>query len=122
MRLITNINIKSIFIIAFLFPVVGVWSQVQFNIDTTSVKIGDQIMYKLSAVADSTDLIVFPEGQTFQPLEMVEALPDSLYKKEGKLYLEKYYALTQFDSGVFTIPKQKVLINDKPFFYRFSSC
>ena len=43
-------------------------------------------MYKISAVADSTDLVVFPEGQT--AFRNVEALPDSLYKKEGKLHLE----------------------------------
>jgi len=42
-------------------------------IDTTFIKIGEQINYKITVEADSTAQVIFPEGQTFSPLETVEA-------------------------------------------------
>jgi len=60
-------------------------------------------------------LVVFSEEQTFQPLEMINNYPVDTTKKEGYYQLTKTYGLTQFDSGVYTIPKQKILIGDKSF-------
>src|SRR5690606_18099162 len=45
-------------------------AQVKSSIDSTKIKIGAQITYKIQVEADTTDLVVFPEGQTFAPLEM----------------------------------------------------
>ena len=49
-------------------------SKVSSEIDTTSIKIGEQIQYKITVETDSTNIVHFPEGQTFSPLETVEAL------------------------------------------------
>ncbi|WP_439647536.1 hypothetical protein [Abyssalbus ytuae] len=85
-------------------------------VDSTKIKIGEQINYKILVEADSTAQIVFPEGQTFSPLEMVEEYPVDTLKNQDKFNLIKKYALTQFDSGHYTIPKQRVLVNNIPHF------
>ena len=65
---------------------------------------------------DSTTLVVFSEEQTFQPLEMINSYSIDTTKKEGYYQLTKTYGLTQFDSGVYTIPKQKIRIGENIFF------
>ena len=90
--------------------------QVIGAIDTTSIRIGEQITYEVSVEADSTDLVLFPEGQTFQPLEMIEAYKIDTSFAGAKMNLIKRYGLTQFDSGSYTIPRQLVSINQKPFY------
>ncbi|NKI31397.1 hypothetical protein HCU67_05535 [Muricauda sp. DJ-13] len=91
------------------------FSQVKAEIDTASIKIGEQIKYTISVEADSLDLVDFPEDQTFSPLEMVEALKIDTVPKDGRLLLQRMYALTQFDSGAFIIPPQRIAINEKPY-------
>ncbi len=85
-------------------------------IDTASIKIGEQIQYKITVEADSTDIVHFPEGQTFSPLETVEALMIDSTKNKDKVILQRIYALTQFDSGAYTIPRQRIAVNEQPFF------
>ncbi len=107
------------FICAFICALQG-FSQstpsVQSKVDTTFIKIGEQINYIITVETDSTDLVFFPEGQTFSPLETVEAFATDTTRKKNRLRLQKKYALTQFDSGVYTIPRQRIAINEKPFF------
>nr|WP_313790044.1 BatD family protein [uncultured Allomuricauda sp.] len=86
------------------------------EIDTTSIKIGEQIKYKITVETDSTDIVHFPEGQTFSPLESVEAIMMDTVKNKNKVTLQRIYALTQFDSGAYTIPPQRIAINEQPFF------
>ncbi|MBV7268970.1 hypothetical protein KCG49_07200 [Winogradskyella sp. WHY3] len=50
------------------------------------------------------------------PLEAVEALDIDTTKKDSKFLLSRIYKLTQFDSGSYTIPRQKIIIDEKPFF------
>ncbi len=92
------------------------FGQVASSIDSTSIKIGEQITYKIEVETDTTNLVVFPEGQTFSPLEMIESYAIDTLKKNDKYNLIKKYGLTQFDSGAYTIPRQKIIIGDKPFF------
>lgn len=85
------------------------------SIDSAQIKIGEQIIYSISVETDSTDLVVFPEGQTFSPMEVVESLKTDTSRIQNRFKLLKQYALTQFDSGSYTIPQQKILISDTPF-------
>jgi len=66
--------------------------------------------------ADTTTLVVFPDGQSFTPLEMIEAYKTDTTKTNAKYQLIKNYGLTQFDSGAYTIPRQKIIIGDKTFY------
>lgn len=102
-------------LISFLFSLIS-FSQVTTEIDTTKIRIGEQINYKIKVEADSLALVVFPEGQTFMPLEAVEASEVDTTRKDSKFKLSRIYKLTQFDSGSYTIPRQKIIIGEKPFF------
>ncbi|NAY91829.1 hypothetical protein GTQ34_07865 [Muricauda sp. JGD-17] len=90
--------------------------KISTEIDTTQIKIGEQIHYKITVETDSTDIVHFPEGQTFSPLETVEAIMADTIKNKNKIVLQRIYALTQFDSGAYTIPPQRVAISEQPFF------
>lgn len=90
--------------------------QVKASVDTASMRIGEQIRYSIAVETDSTDLVVFPEGQTFSPLEMVESFAADTNRVQDRFRLIKEYSLTQWDSGSYTIPRQRVTINDNTFF------
>jgi hypothetical protein len=90
-------------------------AQVSSSIDSTAIKIGEQITYTIEVMADSTDQVLFPEGQSFMPLEMIESYAIDTSFEQTKYRLVKKYGLTQFDSGKYTIPSQRVVINMNPY-------
>nr|WP_239970557.1 BatD family protein [Confluentibacter citreus] len=98
----------------FLFSFTS-FSQVKSSIDSTKIKIGEQIIYKIEVETNPGNLVVFPEGQTFMPMEMIDSYPIDTIKNKDKYNLIKKYGLTQFDSGTYTIPRQKIIISDKTF-------
>ena len=99
----------------FIVPFVSAFSQVTSKVDTTLIRIGEEIKYTIQVEADSTDLVLFPEGQSFSPLEMIESYKVDTSFADAKFRLIKRYGLTQFDSGSYTIPVQRVMINDRKF-------
>jgi len=99
-----------------LLFVANSFAQVTSSIDSSSIKIGQEIRYTIQVQVDSTDVVLFPEGPTFAPLEMIESYKLDSTFEQTKYRLIKKYGLTQFDSGHFTIPRQQILINNKPFF------
>lgn len=109
---ITN-QMKKAIQLLFLFVVFATYAQeetaVKARIDTTQIRIGEQIEYSIHVNAQ--EAVVFPELDSLGLLEVVtseaiDTLRDGLLKK---------YRLTGFDSGSFTIPKQRVLILDKTY-------
>lgn len=108
-------SLVVLFTFFFLFSLVS-FSQVKASIDSTSIKIGAQLTYKIQVETDTTSLVVFPEGQSFTPLEVIDSYKTDTIKQKDKYNLIKEYALTQFDSGAYTIPRQKIIIGDKTFF------
>lgn len=106
-----------LFILLTFFSVSGFAQtpKISAAIDSTSIKIGEQIKYQISVETDSTNLVVFPEGATFNPLEVVESLTTDTSRIANRFLLLKEYYLTQFDSGSYSIPAQRVLINERPF-------
>ena len=111
-------GLKAVMFLLFimLFHGTQVLAQVKAAVDSTSILIGQEIRYKMQVETDSTNLVVFPEGQTFQPLEVIDTYNTDTLKNGSKSILTKEYALTQFDSGSYTIPRQKILIADQVFF------
>ncbi|AXT51834.1 DUF4381 domain-containing protein [Aquimarina sp. BL5] len=110
-------EVRGMLIICFLLVLSGnISAQVSAGIDSTSIQIGEEIRYKMLVEADSTQIVIFPEGQTFSPLEVIESYKTDTTKSGNRFSLIKEYALTQFDSGSYTIPRQKVMIGDQVFF------
>lgn len=115
-RTVFGLPFSVAFSLVFCFLSFSAFSQVSSSIDSSSIKIGAQITYKIQVETDTTSLVVFPEGQTFTPLEMIESYAIDTIKNKDKFSLIKKYGLTQFDSGTYTIPRQKIIVADKAFF------
>lgn len=81
------------------------------TVDTTFIKIGEQVKWTVTVDVDTTAQVIFPEGQSFSPLETVEAFATDTTRKRDRLTLQKIYALTQFDSGAYKLPSQRIEIN-----------
>lgn len=90
--------------------------EVKVETNTKNIKIGEQIQYKVSVETPADTPVSFPEGQTFAPLEMVKTRAADTLRDGGKYRLVKEYYLTQFDEGKYTIPSQKIRINNKDYF------
>lgn len=90
--------------------------EIRSEADRKEIKIGEQIQYKISVETSAEENVVFPDGQTFMPLEMVRSTDTDTLRENGKFRLEKEYFLTQFDSGSYTIPRQRIIVNSKDFF------
>ncbi|WP_224484185.1 hypothetical protein [Robertkochia aurantiaca] len=89
-------------------------TEIRTRIDTTAIRIGEQVRLELEVLTDSTDLVEFPEGQTFLPMEMVESFKTDTTVLSDRMKLLKAYSLTQFDSGTYALPSQMILVNGKP--------
>jgi hypothetical protein len=89
--------------------------EVTASIDRDSLLIGEQIELQLSASADPEALILFPEGQTFYPLEVVNESSIDTLSKRPQLSLRKTYKITQFDAGDYLIAAQQITINRTPY-------
>jgi hypothetical protein len=114
----TNIKQYRTRVLSLCFALCSVFSfaqKVESSIDSLSIKIGQELTYSIEVEVDTTSLVVFPEGQTFQPLEMIESYKVEATKIDDRFKLIKKYGLTQFDSGKYTIPRQKILIGDYEF-------
>lgn len=112
----SNFKIKTHCFVLLLLSAFIANAQLKTSVDSTSIKIGEELFYNIEAEIDSTTLVLFPEGQTFQPMEMIESYPIDTVSSAIRLKLIKRYGLTQFDSGTYTIPRQKILIGDKTLF------
>lgn len=88
--------------------------EVKASIDTTDIRYGEEIKYTISVKLDSIQDVVFPEGQTFSPFETIEFYPIDTLTKKHLFELKRTYGITHFDSGSYKLPKQFVLIDDKP--------
>ena len=110
-------NSKIIFIVFFVLGLLtgpkSFAQEVTSSIDRDTIKIGEQIIYKITAKVDPDAEIEFPEGQTFVPMEVVEAYKIDTTQLQPLKILTREYALTQFDSGSYNIGKQTVIVNGK---------
>jgi hypothetical protein len=107
-----NQTYRFIFAFLLLTGFQTIAQEVEAKIDRDTIKIGEQIKYTITAKVQPDDIIEFPEGQTFTPLEMVEAFKIDTTQLEPLKILSKTYALTQFDSGRYVIGRQTLKINE----------
>ncbi|MEP0263260.1 hypothetical protein [Dokdonia sp.] len=112
-----SIHALSMSVFFVLFSFLSMQAQIEpavkAKIDTTSILIGEQINYTVTVEADQLASVVFPEGQTFSPLEMIESYKIDTSFAQTRMTLIKKYGLTQFDSGSYKIPRQRILIGDR---------
>ncbi|VXB81621.1 conserved membrane hypothetical protein [Flavobacterium sp. 9AF] len=100
-------------VICLLFTSIVFSQTIQSTVDSTQIKIGSQFNLTIKANVSKKDKVVFPDGQFFGQLEVLESYPIDSIKNNDKLELIKKYGLTQFDSGRYVIPPLQVIINNK---------
>ena len=119
MKVVAVQGLQWIVVCLFLLGYLG-FSQtapkISSKVDTTFIKIGEQIKFTVTVESDSTDQVIFPDGQTFSPLETVEAYTTDTTRNKDRFTLQKMYALTQFDSGSYKLPAQRIEINGIGYF------
>ncbi|MAV42763.1 MAG: hypothetical protein CMC32_04680 [Flavobacteriaceae bacterium] len=82
-------------------------------VDTTSIRIGEQINYKINIKLDSLDEINFPKAKDSAPFELINEFKVDTNYLDKKFIISKQFALTFFDSGTYYIPSQKLSLLDK---------
>jgi len=87
--------------------------KVSVKVDTTNIRIGEQINYQIT-VDDAETGVIFPKLQldSLGKIEVVESLNIDTLKSR----LIKKYKLTSFDSGSYVIPKQAIYIWNQPYY------
>ena len=82
---------------------------VKAEIDTTSIRIGEQFNLKISI--NETQNVILPKLE-IKGLEVI----DSTKTDTVNDFLVRKYILTGFDSGAFYIPQQQIFIKNQAFF------
>lgn len=105
-------NKKYHFIVMILFLMAGFISnaQVSVKVDTTKIRIGEQIEYQILVDKGTAGEVFFPKLNldSLKKIELIEAYDIDSVKNT----LFRKYILTSFDSGRYMLPKQSVLIDD----------
>ena len=86
------------------------------SIDTTKNKIGAEFKLTIKTDVDTLSKVVFPKFKNIGALEVIQSYPIDTVKNNDRYELIKKYGLTQFDSGKYSIPSIKILINSKPYY------
>ena len=81
---------------------------VNAEIDTTSIRIGEQFQLKISV--DETQNVIIPKIQ-LKGLEIIDSTRIDTIKNS----LIRRYILTGFDSGAFYIPQQQIFVKNQAF-------
>ena len=102
-----------------LFLVLFSWfsfaQEITTSIDSTSIKIGEELKLQYLIQVEPTDLVIFPEAKKMGLLEVINSYKIDTLSKGKNFTLKKEYGLTQFDSGHYTLPVQKIIINGKSY-------
>ena len=95
-------------LLLFLFlSTVALAQQVNVEVDTTNIRIGEQFHFKIS-VNDTANVII-PKLENLKGLEIVEDYKIDTIQNN----LIKKYLLTGFDSGAYYIPSQQIFIRNR---------
>ena len=88
-------------------------AQIKTIVDSTSIKIGEELIISFKVELDGIKKVVFPDTKSFGALEVIENYKTDTLIEKSNIALIKQYGLTQFDSGTYTIPQQKILFGNK---------
>ena len=100
-------------LVCFVLPLSLCAQEISNTVDTTNIRIGEQIIYKINIKTDSLGPIRFPESKDFLPFEVINESKLDTNSLDKKYIISKQFALTHFDSGVFYIPAPKIQFLNK---------
>lgn len=98
-----------------LLLLVSCWTfaqtQVRLTADTLEVRLAEQITLDIAVSSDEEVRVQFPPLNAFAPFEAIDSTAVDTVISNKKYTYTKTYALIQFDSGQFTLPQQKVVVD-----------
>ena len=105
-------NIKAVMaLLAIAFTVFSLQGKAQkavASLDTTSIRLGEQVLLKLDVTLPKAAKVIWPvfTDSTFSPIEIVGAGPVDTIETSRNSYLQykQLLSITSFDSGYQTIP------------------
>ena len=114
-KLSLSILIQILFAFNFLFAQ-DASTKIITKIDTTNIKVGEQV--NLEIKIESTDLsnIVFPEKFNFSPIIIAEEFPLDTISFQRNKSISKKFKLTLFDEGSYFIKPQGIRVGSKLFY------
>ena len=86
------------------------------KVDTTSIKVGEQINYELSLIIDTISLFTFESSKFINPFELINEEEWDTVRFENKFNIKKNFSLTSFETGTFSLKSPKIIINDILFY------
>ena len=113
-----TLYMKKYFYLLLLLLSTSVFAQqkrVETSIDTTKNKIGAEFKLTVKTSVDTLSKVNFPKLKNIGALEVIRSYPIDTVRNNDRYELIKKYGLTQFDSGKYTIPSIKIMINSKPY-------
>ena len=84
------------------------------SLDTIAMTIGEDIQYQIEVQTDSTAQVIFPQGQSFLPFEIIDTTKVDIQQLADKALWKRTYTLIQFDSGSYHIPRQRIFVDGTP--------
>ena len=105
----------------FLFYLFSIWTlvgqsanfdtSIKINtiVDTTQVKIGEEILYTIEIKSDNNYNIRFDEKPNFIPFEILKTYQTDTLNNSSSF--KKEYSLINFEPGEYWIPRQKIYFN-----------
>ena len=112
-------KIKLLIVILICFNT-NIFSQdlpvISSKVDTTSIKVGEQINYELSLIIDTISLFTFESSKFINPFELINEEEWDTLRFENKFNIKKNFSLTSFETGTFSLKSPKIIINDILFY------
>ncbi len=109
-------RMKQILIYLFILQVLHLQAQqlplISSQVDTTTIRIGEQIRLSVTAQTDTLSFADFPEITELGDMEVVSSSQIDTLQKKPVRKLRKDYYLTQWDSGTYQVAPLLVRIND----------
>ena len=106
----------KLFIVFFICVSSVIFSQqnpiLNSSVDTTSIKIGEQINYEIKIISDKISSIQFEDNQSLSPFEIIEEFEIDTLKNTGEINFIKKFSITSFEPGSFSLRSPKIIIND----------
>ena len=108
----------NFFFLLLFFSFGSIFSQsndpiISTKIDTTTIKVGEQISYEIKIESNDIGDVFFPEKYQFSPFVIAEEFPLDTIDFQRKKSISKKFRLTNFDEGVFVIKPQEIIFGNK---------
>ncbi len=108
----------NFFFLLLFFSFGSIFSQINdpiisTKIDTTTIKVGEQISYEIKIESNDIGDVFFPEKYQFSPFVIAEEFPLDTIDFQRKKSIAKRFRLTNFDEGNFVIKPQEIIFGNK---------